>query len=483
MSDESPKLFVSYRWSSPEHEEWVLALAISLRSDGVDVILDKWHLKEGQDTFAFMERMVNDPAVSKVLLICDEGYVERANSRTGGVGTEAQIVSSEVYARADQTKFAAAVMSLDAGGKPMLPTYFATRLYFDFSNDNAFSENYEKVLRWCFNKPFHPVPPIGVAPKYLDETFSITTRLNLPSGSRGFHRSGAANSQGNAVLVLSEIGAQVSRLNLQLADVPDPDQVVVDTIEMSVPLREEAFEAIDALMQSDTSDESLTDILHQFIETISARWDSGPDQGRYTSIDNDALRFFVHSTFLGMVALGMKRRRFSVVSAVLALPMYRANGNDRLGKGVNYGELRPYLTSLDEIRKRRLNLNRLSVHADYILDTLNHSRVTISDIMEADFTLYLRSLLAESGPVNFPSWYPLSLIWAMRSYGVFPTFVRAASTDFYNRLKVLFGNLTADDLRSRLEPFVSGQKQVIQVDYSRLDIKRLANLDALATID
>lgn len=63
MSDESaPKLFISYSWSSPEHEAWVLNLAEELRSNGVDVVFDKWDLKEGHDAIAFMEQMVTDKA-------------------------------------------------------------------------------------------------------------------------------------------------------------------------------------------------------------------------------------------------------------------------------------------------------------------------------------------------------------------------------------------------------------------------------------
>lgn len=44
----APKLFISYSWSSPEHEQWVVDLAAELRESGVDVILDKWDLKEGK---------------------------------------------------------------------------------------------------------------------------------------------------------------------------------------------------------------------------------------------------------------------------------------------------------------------------------------------------------------------------------------------------------------------------------------------------
>ena len=47
---EHPKIFISYAWGSQEHDEKVIALATNLKGDGVDVIFDKWKLKEGNDT-------------------------------------------------------------------------------------------------------------------------------------------------------------------------------------------------------------------------------------------------------------------------------------------------------------------------------------------------------------------------------------------------------------------------------------------------
>ena len=62
------KTLVSYSWTSPEHEDWVLKLATELREVGVDVILDKWDLKERHDAIAFMEKIVTDPEIKKVIL-------------------------------------------------------------------------------------------------------------------------------------------------------------------------------------------------------------------------------------------------------------------------------------------------------------------------------------------------------------------------------------------------------------------------------
>ena len=49
-----PKLLISNSWSNPMYEEWILNFATELRESGVDVILDKWDLKEGHDAVAFM---------------------------------------------------------------------------------------------------------------------------------------------------------------------------------------------------------------------------------------------------------------------------------------------------------------------------------------------------------------------------------------------------------------------------------------------
>ena len=77
---ETPKVFISYCWSSPNHEDWVIALAERLVSDGVEVVFDKWDLKEGQDKFNFMETMVKSSGIHKVLIILDKKYSEKAEA-------------------------------------------------------------------------------------------------------------------------------------------------------------------------------------------------------------------------------------------------------------------------------------------------------------------------------------------------------------------------------------------------------------------
>lgn len=46
--------------------------------------------------------MVSDTEIQKVLIISDKKYADKANGRDGGVGTETQIISAEVYKNRQQ---------------------------------------------------------------------------------------------------------------------------------------------------------------------------------------------------------------------------------------------------------------------------------------------------------------------------------------------------------------------------------------------
>jgi len=141
------KAFMSYAWTTLKHEEWVINLASRLREDGVDVILDKWDLKQGQNTFAFMERMVTSSDIDKVLIICDKGYRDKADSRSGGVGTETHLITPEVYGNVEQEKFIPIIAEKDEQGSAFLPAYIKGLMYVDLSSPERFESGYEDLLR------------------------------------------------------------------------------------------------------------------------------------------------------------------------------------------------------------------------------------------------------------------------------------------------------------------------------------------------
>lgn len=60
-------------------------MALASPEAGVDVVLDGWGLRAGQDMPVSMERVVGDPLITNVLLLLDANYVRKADARHEGV--------------------------------------------------------------------------------------------------------------------------------------------------------------------------------------------------------------------------------------------------------------------------------------------------------------------------------------------------------------------------------------------------------------
>ena len=240
-----PRVFISYSWTDSKHEQWVISLAERLCVDGVDAVLDKWDLKEGQDKFHFMEQMVKDPAINRVLMICDKQYADKADDRKGGVGTESQIISKEMYENVTQEKFVPMVVQLDESGKPYLPTFVSSRIYLDFSDDAQFEASYERLLRNIYNRPLHRKPSKGVAPSYLAES-DETTAYKCVSVQKQLRSALVNDKQSWAGLLDDLFESVLSHLSEQRSKHTGKsiEERVLASIEDLIPVRNSIIDAV-----------------------------------------------------------------------------------------------------------------------------------------------------------------------------------------------------------------------------------------------
>jgi len=154
-----PKAFISYSHDSVEHKKWVLDLATRLRSSGVDAVIDQWDLRPGDDLAHFMETQLT--AADRVLMVCTEKYVEKANAGIGGVGYEKMIVTAASLARIDSNKVIPLVRQV-AG--VVLPIFLRTKLYLDFSRPDQFEFSFDELVRTLHDAPLFEKPPITKSP-------------------------------------------------------------------------------------------------------------------------------------------------------------------------------------------------------------------------------------------------------------------------------------------------------------------------------
>lgn len=138
-------LFISYSSTPVTNKEKVSRFVNLLKSYGFSVIWDDSDLIMGSDIYSFMEKMSTDPNVSNVLILCNKDYAEKANRRKRGVGTETQIITSEIYNRTEQSKFIPIVFEKTKAGKPYLPQYLKNRSYADFSVEDFWDQEMSKL--------------------------------------------------------------------------------------------------------------------------------------------------------------------------------------------------------------------------------------------------------------------------------------------------------------------------------------------------
>jgi hypothetical protein len=174
----APRVFISYSWDSELHKAWVLELAKLLKSHGIDIILDRWHLRPGFDRTYFMEQAVAQS--DYVVIICTENYAVKANSRTGGVGYESLIITAEVARQALTDKF---IPVLRQGTfDKSLPLYLGSRIGVDLQGDPYNDDNYEELLRQLHGEPI-VAPPIGKKPDFSSGDWKIKPGTPSPAAA------------------------------------------------------------------------------------------------------------------------------------------------------------------------------------------------------------------------------------------------------------------------------------------------------------
>jgi len=153
-------IFISYSHDSPDHKKWVGELASKLVKNGVEVIFDQWDLGFGDDIPKFMEQAVTK--ADRVLMICTEPYVRKADEGEGGVGYEAMIVTGELVRDLGSSKFIPVVRQ--TGGNVLLPKSISTRFYVNLSEGEDFDSQFEELLRELHQAPSLIKPPLGKSP-------------------------------------------------------------------------------------------------------------------------------------------------------------------------------------------------------------------------------------------------------------------------------------------------------------------------------
>jgi hypothetical protein len=472
------RAFISYSWSSPGHQARIRQWAEQLVNDGIDVVLDVWDLNEGDDKYAFMERMVTDPTVTHVLVFSDTEYAAKADARKAGVGTESQIISREVYEKVQQSKFIPVVCEFDAAGDPVLPTFLKSRIWIDFSSPEAANDNWEQLIRVLYGKPAHEKPALGKAPSY------VTTDTATPASPAAVKFSALKQA-----VLQDKPGLKLYRQDfldacylyadaLRIRQRPDVENMGERVVEDCGKLRLVRDHIVDwVMLESEVNPrEQFVEALVGMLERLLELKSRPPEVNSWNDVWFDAHRVFVYETFLYIVAALMKTGAHSVLHLIFQshylLPETEAHGTERFDRfDVFYGNSDVLQVLAPEGRKLH------APAAELIKRQADRPDLAFDLVIQAELLVLLMAFITEG-----TRWYPQTLHYSSR--GGFPYFIRAAQHRNFLKLAEITGIQGADKLR---EAARAGQER-LQVSqwhdfWPNRSFWAMLNMDALDSLD
>lgn len=441
-----PKVFISYSWSSPGHQARIRQWAEQLVSDGIDVVLDVWDLKEGDDKYAFMEKMVTDESVTHVLVFSDSEYAAKADARKAGVGTESQIISREVYSKVQQSKFLPIVCEFDDSAEPFLPTFLKSRIWIDFSSPEAANDNWEQLIRVLYGKPAYEKPTLGQVPTY------VTTDVTLPASPAGVKFAALRQA-----IIQEKRGLKIYRQDyldaccsyadtLRIRVRPDVTNMGQRVLEDCGKLKLVRDQIVDwVLLESGANpSEEFSEALVSLLERLLELKSRPPEVNSWNDAWFEAHRVFVYETFLYIVAALLKTDSFGSLRLILTnhylLPETEAYGVNRFD---TFNAFYGYSETLQILAPKGQKL--YAPAAELIKRQADRTDIPFAAVMQAELLVLMMAFITEGC-----QWYPQTLHYSSRA-GAFPFFVRAARHRDFQKLAKITGMGSGDQLRAAVK--------------------------------
>lgn len=313
-----PKVFISYSWGNNETVQRVNEVADYLEENGIFVEMDRY-LEPGANLYAFMEKMVNDPTIDKVFCFCDLSYTQKVLAGTGGVGTEAAIITPDVYEQVkgnrdqERHRFVAVAMDTDDQGDFTVPAMFRSLLVVPMVDPTRDTEVWEELARVAAGRPRRERRTGATLPVHLRadaphaHTFGTAgkaTTARLEARNQGSRRGIAAFREYLRVLL-----AAVTALDPEGLDARSRVEQVLDA---NGPVFQEFAEVVDAA--ADFIEAPLDETLGAFFQDLITHNFSFD----FTKAQRDFSRILTKEVLVLAVAALIRHRRFHEVSNLLS---------------------------------------------------------------------------------------------------------------------------------------------------------------------
>ena len=452
---ENPKVFISYAWGTQDYQNKVLAFASSLMNDGVDVLLDKWQLEGGNDMNTFMEKSVNDPSVTKVLLLLDENYAKKADERTGGVGTETQIISEQVYSSVEQNKFIPVVFERNEKGEICKPTYLQSRYHFDLSLSETYDNQYKMLIKALYGVESFIKPDLGSKPSWVDESLSVSPQKIVQYDSLKNNLPELLKEE-QLRSFLAEIKGEILDY-INLATSPNTDDDYINAYALNRSIRDDYLLLLSRTGYCTNRNELLGDFFEETCNGIDSMYGAGNDLGRV----------FIHELFIYTIAILLRQHAFQEIGYLLGRTYFPARQYtfEKSGKSFDTFYSAEKHSRLDDAVRRTEGKRYFSGTAEYWTSTVDGRYCSREEFVNADVLCYNYSVYGKYYLDNW-KWFPITYIYLNEYNNVVLKMAKElVSKEKAEKYMVLFNYDNLNDFKSKVREVETMIKEQQLKDY------------------
>lgn len=446
---EKPKVFISYAWSNKEYEDMVLSFAQRLMQDGIDVVFDKWDLSEGNDTYAYMEKCVNDETITNVLILLDPVYAEKANNHVGGVGTETQIISAKVYKQVEQSKFIPILMLRDKDGNVCKPTYLEGRLHFDLTNEEEYEFTYKRLIKTLYGEEVYKKPELGSKPSWVEEKINISSSILNTYDS-------LTNKNSNEIKIdkfknfLNDIVSKIIEIDIDFKANPSFEQYI-DAYSKTKELRSEYLELLKRSIYVNNTHVDITEFLENLYSQIN----------KTTGYKLEILNVFIHELFIYTIAFLLKKDNYTAVGYILGKTYFNTKHNKMAVDSFTMFYSSNFHSNLDKAMCSIDKKQYYSGTATYWISNIDIDFCNIDEFVFVDIICFNYSIYG-SDYISSWKWFPITYIYSNEDRSKIEIVSKKLiSRENVNKYLPLFGYNTITDLVNRIKEVEKNKESIV----------------------
>ena len=227
------------------------------------------------------------------------------------------------------------------------------------------------------------------------------------------------------------------------------DEDVIKNIDKMTPLRDDFVDLTKIVFSYSASADLDLDGFKNFFEKLVPFLFKPANVNTSTNIDFDNYKFFAYELMLYFITILLKYRKYNEAAYFINSQYFFKDQNNNLTH-CNIDIFNSHITSLTEIRNRRLQLNRIDLVADLIKQRATRQDIFFTELLDTDLILHYITSLQIQNFAWFPKCSVFNEIWGRK----IEFFLRLISKEYFEKVKKIFDVRDIESLKKLIVKYL-----------------------------